>query len=533
MESSGKTKISGDSHSRSFWLVVYLFLTLVVAAGIWLRFQNLDRKAWWVDEVQTSLLIGGVTEQEMFEDIAKGAVVKPESLIRYEVPTWNKGWFDTVAACAHDDPKLSPLYYLTAREWARVFGSTPEKLRLLSVVAGILAIPALYWLSLELFEDKTIAIVGAALLAVSPMAIAYSQHARVYSLLVCAMLGASAILLRALRTRSRSAWLVYGLIISISMYLSLLFAAVIAAHAAYVFYRCYRSADKYGVFQFTLSLSMAVLISIPWTFALVSHPAGIIAQHFWTQSVTLFDWIKNFALNLTRTFADVDRTNDSLYWISGLSLLVLCIFSIWTFIKSAPRMAAVFLLFQILISAGPLVIADFAIGGMRALVVRFLLPVYLGLILIVAFVINQMIRSCNRSKSWTGLFILCGLVLIGVYSSYEMVQAKVWWDRGISKYDITAAGYLNALPKPLLIAWYPSNALYLERLIALTNLLSPNISIMVSSDPNFATLPGGFSDYLLFRPTVEFRNRIQQKYRCGLRALDGEHELWRLDCAKI
>ncbi|HEX8958548.1 MAG TPA: glycosyltransferase family 39 protein, partial [Solirubrobacterales bacterium] len=96
-----------------------------------------------------------------------------------------------------------PLYYVLAWGWAKLFGTGEVGLRSLSALVGAATVPIAYPIGRELASRRA-GLVGAAILAVSPMLIWYSQEARSYALVV--FFGALSLLffVRSLRTRRGS-----------------------------------------------------------------------------------------------------------------------------------------------------------------------------------------------------------------------------------------------------------------------------------------------------------------------------------------
>jgi mannosyltransferase len=94
-----------------------------------------------------------------------------------------------------------PLYYVLAWGWAKAFGTGEVTMRSLSALFGVATIPFAYCIGREL-SSRRAGLVAAALVAVNPMLIWYSQEARSYALLV--FFGAAALFffVRALRTRN-------------------------------------------------------------------------------------------------------------------------------------------------------------------------------------------------------------------------------------------------------------------------------------------------------------------------------------------
>jgi len=96
-----------------------------------------------------------------------------------------------------------PLYYALAWLWTQVAGTGEVGLRSLSAVAGVATVPVAYLLGAELC-DRRAGIAAAALVAVNPMLLWYSQEARDYALLVLLTALALLYFLRALDAPPRT-----------------------------------------------------------------------------------------------------------------------------------------------------------------------------------------------------------------------------------------------------------------------------------------------------------------------------------------
>jgi hypothetical protein len=143
-----------------------LALAVVIAVGGLLRLATLDVQHFWVDEAVTA------------------------GLMRLDLG-------DMLAAISTTE-STPPLYYLLARGWAGLFGTGEVGLRSLSALFGTLTIPVVYAIGATLASRRA-GLVAAALAAVSPALVWYSQEARSYALVI--LLGALSLLFaaRALR----------------------------------------------------------------------------------------------------------------------------------------------------------------------------------------------------------------------------------------------------------------------------------------------------------------------------------------------
>jgi mannosyltransferase len=140
------------ARSRVFWMVVGLTLL-----GAVLRFATLGAQAYHHDEIVTASRVLRV------------------------------GFGHAMDAVGFSE-SAPPLYYALAWLWTQVVGTGPWGLRSLSAVAGVATIPVAYFVGREL-RDRRTGLLAAALVAVNPMLLWYSQEARAYALLAlfCAL----------------------------------------------------------------------------------------------------------------------------------------------------------------------------------------------------------------------------------------------------------------------------------------------------------------------------------------------------------
>ncbi len=89
--------------------------------------------------------------------------------------------FDTFSTVPHSE-STPPLYYLVAWLWSRPFGIGEIGLRSLSALAGTASIAIVYMGAAALGMRRTVGLIAAAMVAVSPVLIWFSQDARAYSL---------------------------------------------------------------------------------------------------------------------------------------------------------------------------------------------------------------------------------------------------------------------------------------------------------------------------------------------------------------
>ena len=123
----------------------------LTALGALVRFVSLGTQSYWYDEAVTVTLV-----RDSFGGMLGG--------VR-----------------AHES--TPPLYYALAWVWTRALGDGEVALRSLSALAGTATIPVAY-LAAKLLVGRRAAVVVAALTALSPALVWYSQEARAYALMV-------------------------------------------------------------------------------------------------------------------------------------------------------------------------------------------------------------------------------------------------------------------------------------------------------------------------------------------------------------
>ena len=182
-----------------------MLLAGIVLAGAVLRFATLDGQSYWFDEA--------VTVQLLRMDLG-----------------------DMLAAIP-DSESTPPFYYVVAWLWAKVFGYGEVGVRSLSALAGTATIPVVYAIATKARLSRRTALIAAALTAVNPLLVWYSQEARAYALLILLCAVTLVLLPRALErptTRNLAAWAVIAAAAVATHYFA---AFLIVPEALWLFHR--------------------------------------------------------------------------------------------------------------------------------------------------------------------------------------------------------------------------------------------------------------------------------------------------------
>lgn len=163
-----------EERSRVFWIVVGL-----TVLGAVLRFATLGVQSYHHDEVVTA---GRVLGHDFF---------KTMDVVGYS-------------------ESAPPLYYALAWFWTQLTGTGEVGLRSLSALAGVATIPVVFFVGAEL-RGRRAGLFAAALVAVNPMMLWYSQEARAYALLVLLCALSLLFCVRAVRNGQRRDFVLWGL----------------------------------------------------------------------------------------------------------------------------------------------------------------------------------------------------------------------------------------------------------------------------------------------------------------------------------
>lgn len=171
MAETNAQRTGGDSRLRvaTGRVVAYWQLGCVLCLAAFLRLWGIDARPIWYDEGYSVMLAGHSPAQIWY---LTGLDVHP------------------------------PLYYVLLHYWMASVGVTEQGVRGLSVVCGVVTVLLGYWLA-RLLSTQRGAVLAALLLTCLPIAVRYSQEARMYALLMVWSLAASIALVYWLRPRPR------------------------------------------------------------------------------------------------------------------------------------------------------------------------------------------------------------------------------------------------------------------------------------------------------------------------------------------
>ena len=532
------------------WLLFSIVLVLVI--GIFFRFANLDRKFYWIDETYTSLRVSGYTEAEMLKQISYRQITSPSDLQKFQQVNPQHNVTNTLHSLATEDPQHPPLYYIIARYWAQWFGSSVTAMRSLAAVISLLVFPAIYWLAWELFESSAVAWMAIALVAISPYHILFAQEARQYSLWTVTTILSSAALLRAMRENQNpvvlvASWTLYALALTAGLYTHLLFVCVAAAHAIYVAVIANWRDIKTFIAYYVAALA-ALIAFMPTLVNTVENFNQIRSTTAWAEQTNFLRLVTRWVGAVTVGFVDLGIDGSAnfrqLALLIPLSIIILALvgYAIYFVCRQTPKKAWVMVLLLIATTALFLAVPDILKGGRRSTNPRYLVPFYVGIQLAVAYLLSVKISSnldnFKQQKFWK--IAIAALFAAGIISAGISSGADMWWNKGSGwlRAELEVASAVNQGTRPLIVS--DANIAYI---MPLSYRLEPKVKLLIEprcytscyknrelalAKPKIPTIPNGFRELFLYRPSSALRSAIEQNYQMKPVTGTVDLNLWKL-----
>lgn len=373
------------ARSRTFWIVA----GLTVLAGV-LRFATLGVQSYHHDEI--------VTASRILRD----------------------GFWHAMDAVGFSE-SAPPLYYAVAWAWTQITGTGEFGLRSVSAIAGVATVPVAYLLGVEL-SSRRAGIVAAALVAVNPMLLWYSQEARAYALFVLLTALSLLYFVRALERGSRRDSLAWGIASALALGTHYFAAFPIAAEALWLLRR--RGRETGGAFPGIWIIAGAGLLLAP----LLVHQA----------SFAHAEWISNFSLwhrlwETGLTFA-LGETGDIIaqpeHPLLAVAPALIAIAAAWLVLargdRSERRAAGIPLVLAAVTVVVPLVIGLLD-SGKDYVLARNLMPALVPMLVVLS--VGFTLRGARRSGAVLAGMLVAYSLGFSIWASVSPALQRPDWDQ--------------------------------------------------------------------------------------------------------
>jgi uncharacterized membrane protein len=531
---------------RRQWGVSWQFvIVIMLVLGLCFRFVTIDRKIYWHDEMYTSMRAAGFTRNEIDQAIFQNRFVSVPELQTYQQIKPNSTAGDTIHSLMIEDPQHPPLYFLMARYWMQLFGSSILASRMLPILLSLFSLPLMYGLAMELFASRTTALLATALLSLSPFEVLFAQTARQYSLLTVWVIASSWLLLRAMKRATGGRWVAYGMTVAGGLYTHPFFTLTLVAQAVYMVWISWvnTARDKPLLARasawvrsrrpwfFALSVLGALLVYAPWIFVLADRQARAAATTDWTRiPVGILHLAKMWVLSFTATWFDIDFGFDNpLTYLLRLPFVILIFASLYWLYRRTPLATWLFVYTSVFVPFLMLVLPDLVIGGKRSAVSRYLISCFPALHLAVAYLFTQ--KFSFSSPLWRTLLVL--IFTGSIISCSVSAAADSWWNKDLSYLNARVIRIVNRevtradQSAPILLSPMGDDYTNMGDLVAMSYGLSPAVRLyLVTAQPDFTPIAQE-RNVLVFRPSVLLKDSIQGQ-GWTLEPVFADAKLWRI-----
>jgi uncharacterized membrane protein len=422
---------------------------ILILLGIALRCYHVDHRVFWDDEVIATLHIVGVTEGEVVAHAASYRTMADLRAVVHPVAT-KRPLAATVDALRREDPQHGPLYYLIARVWCGIFGDSRVALRSLSALVGLIVLPCMFWLCMELFGSTLAAWTGVALMAISPVAVLYAQEVREYGLWLAAIVVSTALFVRAQACPSLGRWAAYAVGFALSLYVFPASVFVGAAHATTLLLGRQLPRSRW---MGLAAIGLGFILFLPWLAVIVTHLDQIdrgmaTIDHAHTSVATI---VRTFASILRLDVLDVNAASRSLVAVLSIPIVGLVLYALYA---AGSTTSALRPLVWMLAAWAvlPIVVPDLLLGGDRTANVRYFMPLFVAvdLALIDVLLGTVLAQRAPRvsQRMWAGVFALVVVAKLG--SCVLGARASTWWS-DYNNGSIAVAAILNRASAPLVL----------------------------------------------------------------------------------
>ena len=485
-----------------------LLVCLILLAGIFFRFYNLDKKVFWNDEIVTVRILGGYTDSQLAKYYHE-EMVSAEYFKSLFHSSDNFSIKEMIHVMIHDGYiQNTPFYYVMLKEWIKIFGDSIWTIRLFSAVISLFVFPLLYWLCMELFSSRRVAVIAMVLLAVSPFHVLYAQEARPYSLVTVFILFSSATLLRALRINTPAGWLVYMVSLVLGLYTHFLFVLVAISHGLYVFIvnRCKFNSS---LIRYLIVALISLICFSPWVHMVIANTNFTQFSSYTMFKISRQALVHEWGANIRRTFIDSNLIceNSMFYVFPMMCLLGYWIFYFFTNIKVYT--SHLFILILLAVTAGTLMEYDLIFKEIHSYVPRYLLPGVLGIEIITAYFFADKLDSLSffARNTWRVIFIF--IVAGGLISCFISSQTEMWWNkRSVDIVTPSFAKIIDNSRSPLIIL---PRKIWLGNVISLALKLNPADHFCRTNQSDLFNNPYNFTEIYLIEPSNNFLYYIDKQ----------------------
>lgn len=422
-----------------------------------LKFDAIDSRYYWWDEVSTILHTSGITGSEYLEILPENEIKNItyyNNLLHlnnhnYTIASQLKGIWNMT--------NLNPLHYAILVFWHRLVGDEDIHYRLFNIFMLILTLPFLFLLCKLLFKSSLAGWIAISILSVSPFFHNYSIEARYNILCTFLIILNQYIFLKAITKRRYVWWIGYALSGIFLWYSSFTLSLIFLGHFIYILIY-----ERKSLITYVICSAIIFLAYLPWIISIMNNSNEInnaLQWHEWygrNQNIfTLFfaqiyfmgySFVTfNDFFSQSAMFIDHIFSGNYLHLTANLLVIALLIYAVIYTYKKADRKLFTFLALTILPYFTFCLVSDLIRHTGITLTWRYNLINIIGIMFFMVYLFNDKISS--GKFFFTGIYI--ALIVIGFISINHMKNKHYY---NMFQHEENNIALLSNCQKPLLIS---------------------------------------------------------------------------------
>lgn len=406
-----------------------LFLIFLITLGTSFRFAYLERPIMNADEKVSQLRIVGDTYGSASLYFKENQVYSPREVIDFYTVKKEDTAKDVVFSLSKEDSQHPPLFYLLAFFKSKLGDGSFYNGRQVAAVSGALAILSIFLLSKELFLSQLTGLISSLITAFSVYFLYLSQNFREFSLWVNFLAFSSYFLIRFWRHYDIKSWGYYTFINTLALYTFPLHFLTMVGHFIHLL-SSKGGRTKLGLHAFSSIFS--IILFTPWLGVMFRGKQQITATTSWlNERYNLLEWGSFFLRSFSDYFYRIGKYPNQI----AIYVVATLIFITVAFVSIKKNRSFTVVLFPAVLTILPFILQDLMYGGIRSLQSRYLLPIFLCIVLSIGYAISTLIAK----NVWIGSGILAAILTVQLLSVHNYFTSESWYTYRESNYNIKIA----------------------------------------------------------------------------------------------
>lgn len=392
----------------------------IINAIIMLKFFK--RKQESLKRADLVVLVAGlaVFVAVVFHNISKSSIWFDEAFGAYLI---RFNFWDIAVYTAND--VHPPLYYWLLQAWTTLFGTNELGFRSMSVFFAVIAIVFAFLLARKWFGQR-VAWISLALMIFTPFFIRYAQEARMYTMVAAIAFAATYVMIRALESKQRRLWILYGVLVGLGMLTHYFAALVWLAHWLWRFaslkldkVKSKKILSAFFSKDWIIAHVVAVGVFAVWIPAFFYQLFNVQGNGFWIPPVTP-GTLPNFMTNVLYYLELVDvQSWFALVFIAVLIALVVLVVRVFNTLKTEQKKQYLLILFLAIIP--PLILLILSMPPLRpSFVDRYVVPSSLAIVLLIGVTLGLGRRLVSKRHWQLGMVVIFAVLLYGISNVYRL-----------------------------------------------------------------------------------------------------------------